>query len=446
MAINRRQFIKRSAGAVSVSLVMPRFWMNNVARGQALAADPNRRIFVVIQLAGGNDGLNTVVPYTDSRYLTLRPTIGFRDTELKDENGNSTVLGNNPFGLNPAMGELKSLFDAGKVAINLGVGYPTPNLSHFFSMDIWQTANLTGAGTGWLGRYADQKLVGKSGLSAVSIGGGLPKTFYADKVVIPNISPAAGAADPFANYDYLTDASTVGLGDRNNQLNTFKATNTRSFQTDSFLSAIAKSGFDAEEGSAQLRAAVVTYTPGATYPTGNQPSTTAVQFASALKMVAQIITTIPDANLLYVQLGGFDHHSQEIGTNADGFTDRTKGQHAVLLKAFSLGVKTFYDDLVVHGLADNVVMMTWSEFGRRPNENASKGTDHGTGSPLFLIGNAVHGGLYGEQPALNDLDSAGNLKFKLDFREVYATVLDKWLGADSQSILGASFGNAGFLG
>jgi uncharacterized protein (DUF1501 family) len=442
MAINRRQFIKRSAGAVSVSLVMPRFWMSNVARGQQAAADPNRKIFVMIQLAGGNDGLNTVVPFQDSRYLSLRPTLGFKDTELKDETGASTILGSNPFGLNPAMSELKSLYDANRVAIVLGVGYQNPNLSHFFSMDIWQTANTSGAGNGWLGRYADQKLIGQSGLSAVSIGSALPKTFYADKVVIPNITPANGT-DPFVNYAYQTDARNTG--DKNNQVNAFKSTNTRSFPTDSFIAAIAKAGFDAEEGAAQLRAAVGNYTPGATYPTNNQPSATAVQFASALKMVAQIVTTIPDANLLYVQLGGFDHHSQEIGTNADNFTDKTKGQHAVLLKAFSLGVKTFYDDLTAHGIADNVVMMTWSEFGRRPNENASHGTDHGTGSPLFVIGNPVHGGLYGQQPSLSDLDSAGNIKFKVDFRQTYATVLDKWLGADSQSILGAKYDDLGFL-
>jgi len=442
MAINRRQFIKRSAGAVSVSLVMPRFWMSNVARGQEAAADPNRRIFVMIQLAGGNDGLNTVVPFQDSRYLSLRPTLGFKDTDLKDETGASTILGSNPFGLNPAMGELKSLYDSNRVAIVLGVGYQNPNLSHFFSMDIWQTANTSGAGNGWLGRYADQKLVGQSGLSAVSIGSALPKTFYADKVVIPNITPANGT-DPFVNYAYQTDARNAG--DKNNQINAFKSTNTRSFPTDSFIAAIAKAGFDAEEGAAQLRAAVGNYTPGATYPTNNQPSATAVQFASALKMVAQIITTIPDANLFYVQLGGFDHHSQEIGTNTDNFTDKTKGQHAVLLKAFSLGVKTFYDDLTAHGLADNVVMMTWSEFGRRPNENASHGTDHGTASPLFIVGNPVHGGLYGQQPPLSDLDSAGNIKFKVDFRQTYATVLDKWLSADSQSILGAKYDDLGFL-
>lgn len=443
MAINRRQFIKRGAGAVSVSLIMPRLWMGGVAHGQA-PSDPNRRIFVVIQLGGGWDGLNTVVPYTDSHYKALRPKIGFTEAELIDETGASTILGSQPFGLNPAMGELKALYDAGKVGIVLGVGYPNQNLSHFFATDIWQTANTTGAGNGWLGRYADQNLLGQSGLSAVSIGGGgLPKAFYANSVVVPSIAPAGGA-DPFVNYAFQTDPRYAG--DKNNQINTFKATSTRNFPAGSFAAALAEAGFGAEEGAAQLRAAVQNYTPGAAYPTANQPSAAAVSFGLALKMVAQIVTTIPDANLLYVQLGGFDHHSQEIGTAADNFSDKTKGALATLLKAFSLGVKTFYDDLAAHGLADNVVMLSWSEFGRRPNENASVGTDHGTIEPLIVIGNAVHGGIYGEQPSLTDLDNAGNMKFKVDFRSVYGTILDDWLEADSQSILGAKYENVGFLG
>ena len=445
MPINRRQFIKRGAGAVTVSLMMPKLWMGGRALGQQ-PPTADRRIFLVIQLDGGSDGLNTVVPFTDSLYLSKRPTLGFKDTELKDPNGASTILGNEPFGFNPAISEMKSLYDAGNLAVVLGAGYPNQNLSHFFATDIWQTASTTGSGEGWLGKYADQELVGLSSLSALSIGGTSPKAFSADQVVIPNIAPAGGN-DPFINYQYQTDPRNAG--DKNNQLNTFKSTNSRSFEADSFASAIARAGFDAEAGSAQLRQAVQTYTPGATYPTNNQPSPQAVQFASALKMVAQIVTTIPEANLLYVRLGGFDHHSQQIGTADDGFTDKTKGEHATLLKALSLGVSTFYQDMAAHGLADNVVMMTWTEFGRRPNENASHGTDHGTVTPVMIIGNPVQGGkLYGQQPSLSDLDAAGNLKFKVDFREVYATILSKWLNADAGSILGSQFkdSNVGFFG
>ena len=432
MPINRRQFIKRTAGAVSVSLVLPKLWLGSASAQQVNAA--NRRIFVVIQLAGGNDGLNTVIPYSDSRYLQLRPTLGFKDTELKDAQGASTIL-NGSLGLHPSLTELKGLYDAGKVAIVTGVGYPSPNLSHFLSQDIWQTANTNGgAGNGWLGKYADQKLVGQSGLSAVSIGSALPKTLFANTFVAPNITPAGGA-DPFANYQYLTDARNTG--DKTNQVNTFKSTNTRPFDAGTFLAAVASAGFDAEEGAAQLRTAVQAYSSSVTYPAGNS-------LASAMRMVAEIATTIADANIFYVQLGGFDHHSAEIGTN-QAPTDKTVGQHAALLGNLSTAVKAFYDDMVGHGLADNVVLMTWSEFGRRPNENASRGTDHGTASPQFVVGNAVKGGVYGQQPSLSDLDSAGNIKFNVDFRSIYATILDKWLGADSQSILGGHFDNLGFL-
>jgi uncharacterized protein (DUF1501 family) len=186
-----------------------------------------------------------------------------------------------------------------------------------------------------------------------------------------------------------------------------------------------------------LRTAVAGYSSTVTYPTGS--------LASAMRMVAQIATTVADANLFYVQLGGFDHHSAEIGSN-QAPTDKTVGQHAALLGQLSQAIKAFYDDMTAHNLADNVVLMTWSEFGRRPNENASRGTDHGTASVQMIVGNPVHGGVYGEQPSLTDLDSAGNMKFKVDFRAVYATILDKWLSADSKAILGNQFENIGFLG
>jgi uncharacterized protein (DUF1501 family) len=436
MPTTRRQFIKRSATAVSFGVVMPRLWLAQ-ARGQDVGAAADRRIFVVIQMAGGNDGLNTVVPFTSDRYKALRPTLHFEESELKDAQGRSTIISNDT-GLHPALGELKEMYDQGKVAIVRGVGYPNPNLSHFLSMDIWHTANTNGgAGDGWLGKYADLKLLGQSGLSALSVGSSAPKSLFADKVVVPNINPAGGQ-DPFANYNFLTDPRNAG--DRNNQINAFNATSRRDFPANSFIETIAGTGVDATEGAARLQAAVKTYKEGATYPQQNP-------LAAALKMLAQIITTTPEANLLYVQLGGFDHHSLEIGS-AQEPTDKTIGQHTTLLRYFSQGVKAFYDDLAAHGLADNTVIMQWSEFGRRPNENASHGTDHGTASVQFVIGNPVKGGLYGEQPSLDAtaLDSAGNLKFKVDFRSVYSTLIDKWLGADSKSILGAQYENVGFLG
>ncbi len=157
--------------------------------------------------------------------------------------------------------------------------------------------------------------------------------------------------------------------------------------------------------------------------------------------------TIPEAQLLYVQLNGFDTHSGQSG-DRNQHLDKLAGAHATLLKWFSEAVKLFYTDLAEHNLADNTVIMQWSEFGRRPGENASFGTDRGTVAPVFIIGNPVRGGLYGEQPSLaaTELDPAGNPKYKVDFREVYATMLDKWLGVDSGAVLGARYSNVGFLG
>jgi uncharacterized protein (DUF1501 family) len=442
MPTTRRQFIKRSAAAVSVSLVMPKLWMRDALGQTANAAD--RKIFVVIQLGGGNDGLNTVVPFTNSRYLSLRPTIGFRDADLRDAQGNPTMISND-LALHPSLAELKSLYDSQRVAIIQGVGYPNPNLSHFLSMDIWHTANTSASGYGWLGKYADQKLLGASGFTAASLGGTLPKTLSGNNVVIPSISVGAANAQPaarFAAYNFLTDGRYAG--DRNNQLNTFRATNSRSLPAGSFAAEIADTGIDAVDGAQQVQNSVDDYTSTITYPIGTAPNVN--NLAIAMQMVAQLATTLPDANLFYVSLGGFDHHSQEIGSNADP-DNKLIGQHATLLRYFSQAVKAFYDDMAAHGLADNVVMMQWSEFGRRPNENASRGTDHSTASQMFIIGNPVKGGLYGEHPSLEatQLDNGGNMKFTTDFRQVYAEILDKWLGADSQTILGARYNSVGFL-
>lgn len=427
MPTSRRKFIKQSAGMVTLGLVMPKMWITD-ARAQSPA---DRKILVVIQLAGGNDPFNTLVPYTDARYHSLRPVLSFKEAELKDAAGRSMII-ENGFGLHPALSHLKDFYDENKLAIVQGVGYPQPNLSHFLSMDIWHTADLTGLqGEGWLGKYADIALVGQPGLPAVSIGNTLPKSLFADDFVTPSISN-------FNNYTYQTD--NRHRGDRENQLNTFKTNNSRSFAEGSFIAEIASTGFDALKGAEQIQESVGSYVPAVDYPSPNP-------LASALQMVAQIATTIPDANLFYVSMGGFDHHSNEIG-NDQNAADKTVGQLATLLRYFSEGVKAFHDDMAGHGLAENLLMFQWSEFGRRPNENNSFGTDHGTAECLWVIGDSVKGGLYGEQPSLaaTQLDNAGNMVFKVDFREVYATILDKWLGVDSKEVLGAQYPNVGFLG
>ena len=428
----RRQFIKRSAGAVAVGAIMPGIFFTE-ARGQSPGSGgpARRRKLVVIQFAGGNDGLNTVIPYTDLRYYALRPTLGIREAELIDARNRSMILSDH-FGLHPALTEIKDLWDENKVAIILGVGYPNATLSHFLSMDIWHTADLTGlAGKGWLGKYADLALVGQQGLPAMAVSGELPRSFYASKVVIPNVFN-------FQLYNFLTDPAYPG--DHVNQLNAFNTAASRSFSGDSFIGKITNTAFEAVTGAQRLQTAIATYEPGATYNPANP-------MAIAMQMLAQVITTMPEGNLFYVVLGGFDSHADQVA-HPNGVANKLGGVHAALLRYFSEAVKSFYTDLTEHGIADDVLMMQWSEFGRRPGENASFGTDHGTVSSMMIIGNPVRGGLYGIQPSLatSELDLAGNPKFTVDFRAVYATILNRWLGANAHEVLGATYEDIGFLG
>lgn len=433
MPVTRRQFIKRGAGMVTVGLILPKLWLGE-ARGQQHSFNPNRK-FVVIQLAGGNDGFNTLVPYTDARYYSLRPTLAFKEDELKDGNGRSTILSDGPFGLHPAMTAIKDLYDQRKVAIVLGAGYPNPTLSHFLSMDIWHTADTSGlASHGWLGNYADIALVGSPGLTAASIGSlDLPKSLNAGQVVVPSIVD-------FSFYNFLADPSYSE--DYANQLNAFNESASRTFSPGTFLGAINNTAFASVQGAQQVQTSVSGYRSSVVYPSNNP-------LAVGLRMAAQLITTIPEASLLYVSMSGFDNHSDQIGDRRNDRTNKLIGDHALLLQWFSQAVKLFYEDLEEHNLADEVVMMQWSEFGRRPGENASFGTDHGTAAPVFVIGNPVRGGLYGAQPSLSTsvLDrNGGNTEFTTDFREVYATILDKWLNVDSKAVLGKQYPNAGFLG
>ena len=415
---------------VTVGIVVPRFLYS-----EAQAAAPEfsqHRKLVIVQLAGGNDGLNTVVPYSNSRYYSLRPTLAFREAELKTQQDVSTII-SNQFGFHPAMSEIKNHYDAGRVAVVLGVGYPNPNLSHFLSMDIWHTADESGLGKGWLGRYADLALIGQSNLTATSIGSiDLPKTFAAEKFVVPNIIN-------FSLYNFIADPNYPG--DSNNQINAFNFAASRTLTGESLLGSINSIAFESYRGAQKVQRSINSYRSTITYPTTNP-------LAVGLQMAAQLMTTVPEASILYVQMGGFDNHANQIGDKQSNRANKTLGDHAVLLKWFSEAIDLFYSDMTEHGLADEVVVMQWSEFGRRPGENASFGTDHGTAAPIFVIGNPVRGGIYGEQPSLEAaaLDSAGNMNLTVDFREVYATILDGWLGADSKAVLGSQYHNVGFFG
>ncbi len=350
----------------------------------------------------------------------------------KTRDGLSTII-SNEYGLHPSLGDIKLLYDAGRVAIVHGVGYQNSTLSHFLSMDIWHTADTSGlARNGWLGKYADIALVGQSGLSAVSLGGlDLPKSLHANHFVVPNIIN-------FSLYNFLTDPAYPG--DHVNQLTAFNEAATRNLGQETLIGSINTSMFSSVQGAEQVQSSITSYRSSVIYPENNP-------LAVGLKMVAQLLVTIPEAYLLYVTLNGFDNHSDQIGDRRNDRANKLAGDHANLLRWFSEAVSLFYQDMLEHGLADDLLMMQWSEFGRRPAENASFGSDHGTAAPMMIIGNPVRGGLYGEHPSLadKDLDSAGNVAHRVDFREVYATILDRWLVADSREVLGAAYPNVGFL-
>jgi uncharacterized protein (DUF1501 family) len=427
MAISRRQFIKRSAGVAGVSILLPEIFLR---KGRAQSApDAKRRILVVVQFDGGNDGLNTVIPYTDASYYSLRPRLGFKESELKDAQGRSTII-SDKLGLHPYLNGVKELYDAGQVAIVLGAGEHTltPSLSHFAAKDIWQTATLNGLiqGEGWLGRYASAAFGGQVGLHSLAAGA-VPRSLLSNRVTTTRLN----------SFDsYLLRADPAFPANINNQIEAIQSFSSNAYSPGSLLDEIAGTGLEALETVTRLKTAPATYRSTVAYPSG--PA------GQSLKMIAQVILAVPEASLFHLTLGSFDHHSGQITSE----TNKLEGPHARNLKDFSDSVKAFYNDMAEHGLVDDVTLMTWTEFGRRPQENASLGTDHGTSSVMFVIGKPVRGGLYGEQPQLTStaLDSGGNLRVHVDFRSVYATILDHWLNADSTDILGRRFEDLGFFG
>ncbi|MGE5335197.1 MAG: DUF1501 domain-containing protein [Nitrososphaerota archaeon] len=423
MHFSRRAMIRDGLLAVSAGMVMPSIFSRavraagNAAReGAHWAQAAQGRTLIVVQMAGGNDGLNTLVPYTDSAYYSARPTLAVAQTDV--------LHLNDRLGLHPALNALMPLWQRGHLAAIEGVGYPNPNLSHFAAMDIWQTLDLNGqGGQGWLGKYV-AGLVDQDGhpFQSLAVGTSLPVALNAISADVPVV------ASP-ASYKLQPDPEGSGAGTRAKPANArvetlLKLYNTypRSAPYAALLDATAKA---AVEGARTLDAAIVSYTPKAQYPNTN--------FAKGLQVLAEVIVQGLGLRVGYVTLGGFDTHGGQ------------KDTQARLLQTLAEGLAAFYADLQGHNAADTVVVMTWSEFGRRVEENASAGTDHGTAAPLFVLGNAVQGGIYGEPPDLTTLDANGNLAFTTDFRSVYATVLDRWLGAPAAAVLGGDYGEQAFL-
>jgi uncharacterized protein (DUF1501 family) len=367
----------------------------------------NDRVLVVINFQGGNDGLNTVVPFGMPDYYRYRPSIGIAP--------NDVLRIDDTVGLNPVLAPFKKMYDGGNVAIVQGVGYPDPDHSHFRSTEIWQTAQPKGyESTGWLGRYLDEAALPKSNLfNAVAISNVLPELLISKTTDVP-------AVDALRGYGLRSD-KTSGNREAFHQMVQDKTVPFRS----PFLAQVAEIEDHAQRGAEELPKLVAGYQPQATYP--------ATPLGRSLALAAQIVGSKLGTRVLYVQHGSFDTHVTQ------------KQTQERLLADFANSIAAFYQDLAAHGNDKRVLTMTFSEFGRRVPENASRGTDHGEAAPVFLIGGGVKGGLYGQHPDLSRLNM-GNLAFSTDFRNVYATVLERWLGRPSAPIVGANFPTLPLLG
>ncbi len=386
--------------------------------GRAYAHNPlridmqgtNGNILVLVQLSGGNDGLNTVVPFESDVYYQKRPAIAIpKDKVLKL---------NSQLGLNPALSAFRELYDNNQLSIVQNVGYESPNRSHFRSTDIWLSGSdaNTYEDEGWVGRYLTRKfptypITLPEQPLAVQLGS------VESMLLQSNVGSMGTVFDsPDAFYQLVKGSSADDEG----------VPNTMAGEELKFLKQIAAQSLqysDVIKQKADAGKNAVTY-----------PNT---GLGRQLAIVADLISGGLTTPVYLTTIGGFDTHANQVTTG-----NVTAGQHATLLKTVADAVAAFTNDLAVQNLAERVTVMTFSEFGRRVNQNGITGTDHGTAAPLFVVGKTVRGGIVGTAPNLNDLDSNGDLKFKNDFRQVYASVLRDHLGVDaatSESILGRSF-------
>ena len=397
MLIKRKEFLQIGSLATA-SIMMPKFLK---AFEKPAMVPPGNKVVVVIQLSGGNDGLNTVIPVRNDIYYRERPVLGIAKNEallLTDETG-----------LNPALQAFKGLYDDGSLAIMNNVGYPNPDRSHFRSMDIWQSASdsdkyLT---TGWLGRYLDAQCKG---------------------------------CDKPTQAMELDDVLSLALKGEQNKGLAFKDPkklyNTSNGKFIKDVNADHKSGEETidylyKTMSATLSSANYIYQQSKVHPTSQEYPNS--DLGKDLKTIASLIMSDINTKVYYVSLGSFDTHVAQSNQQKRLFTELNDA------------VKAFTDDLKSNGRFDDVLMMTFSEFGRRVSQNASNGTDHGTANNMFFIsGGLKEKGLLNAMPDLADLNE-GDLKHKVDFKDVYATVLNKWLGADDKMILGSNHSYLGFI-
>lgn len=416
--MTRREFIKKGLTMVAVGVTAPSFItrtalaMNNpwdVSQVTSRPGVPDDRILVVVQMGGGNDGLNSIVPFTNDAYYRARPNLAVPQKDV--------IRITDELGLHPNLGKLKELYDKGAMAVVQGVGYPNPSRSHFKSMEIWQTADPEGriVRYGWVGRYFDSKCpVCEQPTVGVNVGQTMPLAMQAE----------SGLGVSLENPDAFQWMNTFnGLGAKEEQ-ELFKLLNAPSPNEPGTIDFLRHTAMNAYVSSENVRDAVKNYKGGVEYAN--------TRFASSMRLIAQMIAGKLPTKVYYAHMTGFDTHAAQ------------RGAHETLLLQLAEGVSSFYKDLEAQGNAERVVVLAFSEFGRRVAENGSGGTDHGTAAPMFVFGKALKGGLYGSHPSLTDL-TEGDLKHGIDFRSVYSTVLDRWLGADPQKILGHNFERVGFI-
>ena len=369
-----------------------------------MTTNKHEKGLIVIQLSGGNDYLNTVVPYGDGRYYDFRSTVNIpqdRVLPLDDK-----------VGFNPSMGPMKALWDEGKVAVINGIGYENPNRSHFRSMDIWHTAEPEAIGTeGWLGRaIRDIDPQGENVLTGINFGRGLPRALGCPGVSVASVGD-------LATYGLFPDVQDEEL--RMFTLEAFTKMYGAAAGRDPVMDMLAKTGRDAYEGADILRTAPAQYSSPVEYRSDS--------LSQNARSIAQVFLAGLGTRVYYTQHGSFDTHSGELPT------------HASLWDDVAGAVGSLMDDLKEHGREDDAAILVFSEFGRRIKDNGT-GSDHGSGGVAFLIGGAVNGGMYGEYPSLAEADQIqGDLRPNNDFRSTYSAILEKWLGLDPDPIVNGNF-------
>ena len=421
----RREFLRQTVLGGALSWTVPTFLANTFAALQAEAADSatqvatgrDSTILVILQMAGGNDGLNTVVPVGNDYYHRARPRIGLADAKV--------LKLHNDLGLHPGLTGFKELYDAGRLAVVQGVGYPNPNRSHFRSTEIWQTASDSARFEhyGWLGRYFDNACAGCDPTIGVAIGRQMPQAFSAKH-------PTGVSLENPQNYRFMAGRPSRP-GEMNSTEESFRKLNQPEAEmpensggtissisgpirhTGSVLDFLERTALDAQVSSDKIRSIASGVNSLATYPGS--------QLGNSLKLVAKLIGGGLPTRIFYVSQGGYDTHTNQANTQER------------LLKDLGDSVKAFVDDLQGQGNLPRVLLMTFSEFGRRVGENANGGTDHGAAAPMFVVGDKVKAGLLGRYPSLAPADLfQGDLRFQVDFRSVYAGVLENWLGTRSR--------------